>query len=62
MSVDPHAVSTARFREEIHEAIGIFESLGDKRAQARAWLLLAWTEWMPCRYAEVFSRLPDPGA
>jgi class 3 adenylate cyclase/tetratricopeptide (TPR) repeat protein len=52
MSVDPHAVITARFREEIQEAIGIFESLGDDRAQARAWLQLADTHWMPCRYGE----------
>ena len=57
MSVDPRAVSTSRFREEIHEAIGIFESLGDERAQAQAWLLLAWTEWMPCRYAEALADL-----
>ena len=57
MSVDPRAVRTSRFREEIHEAIGIFESLGDTRAQARAWLLLAWTEWMPCRYAEAIGCL-----
>jgi class 3 adenylate cyclase/tetratricopeptide (TPR) repeat protein len=55
LSVDPHAVSTSRFREEIHEAIGIFESLGDEPAQARAWLQLAWTEWMPCRYAEALA-------
>ena len=52
MSVEPHAVITARFREEIQEAIGIFESLGDERAQARAWLQLAGTDWMPCRYGE----------
>ena len=52
MSVDPHAVITAHFRKEIQEAIGIFESLGDERAQARAWLQLAGTDWMPCRYGE----------
>jgi class 3 adenylate cyclase/tetratricopeptide (TPR) repeat protein len=56
-SVEPHAVITSRFREEIHEAIGIFESLGDERAQARAWLQLAWTEWMPCRYGEAIACL-----
>jgi tetratricopeptide (TPR) repeat protein len=50
MLVDPHAVSTARFRDELREAIGVFESLGDERAQARAWMELALTEWMPCRY------------
>ena len=57
MSVDPHAVVTARFREEIQEALGIFESLGDERAQARAWVQLAETEWMPCRYGEAISCL-----
>ena len=57
MSVDPHAVVTARFREEIQEALGIFESLGDERAQARAWAQLAETEWMPCRYGEAISCL-----
>ena len=57
MSVDPHAVVTAHFREEIQEAIGIFESLGDERAQARAWLRLAETEWMPCRYGESLAWL-----
>jgi len=57
MSVDPHAVVTAHFREEIQEAIGIFESLGDERAQARAWLQLAETEWMPCRYGEALAWL-----
>jgi len=57
MSVDPHAVVTARFREEIQEALGIFESLGDERAQARGWAQLAETEWMPCRYGEAISCL-----
>jgi class 3 adenylate cyclase/tetratricopeptide (TPR) repeat protein len=57
MSVDPHAVITSRFREEIQEAIGVFESLGDERAQARAWLQLAETSWMPCRYAEAIAGL-----
>jgi tetratricopeptide (TPR) repeat protein len=57
MSVDPHAVVTARFREEIQEALRIFESLGDERAQARAWEQLAETEWMPCRYGEAISCL-----
>ena len=52
MSVDPRAVITVRFREEIQEAISIFESLGDERAQAMAWLQLAGTDWMPCRYGE----------
>jgi class 3 adenylate cyclase/tetratricopeptide (TPR) repeat protein len=56
-SVEPHAVVTARFREEIHEAIGVLESLGDERAQARAWLRLAGTEWMPCRYGEAIACL-----
>ena len=57
MSVDPHAVTTARFREEIQEAIGIFESLGDERAQARAWVKLAEAEWMPCRFGEAIACL-----
>jgi class 3 adenylate cyclase/tetratricopeptide (TPR) repeat protein len=57
MSVDPHAVITSRFREEIQEAIGIFESLGDERAQARAWFQLAETDWMPCRYGDAIACL-----
>jgi class 3 adenylate cyclase/tetratricopeptide (TPR) repeat protein len=57
MSVEPHTVITAQFREEIHEAIGVLESLGDDRARARAWLQLAWTEWMPCRYGEAIACL-----
>jgi predicted ATPase/class 3 adenylate cyclase len=57
MSVDPHAIVTARFREEVEEAIGIFKSLGDERAQARAWMQLAETEWMPCRYGAAIECL-----
>ena len=57
MLVDPHAVSTARFREELREAIGVFESLGDERAQARAWMELAQTEWMHCRYGAAIPLL-----
>jgi class 3 adenylate cyclase/tetratricopeptide (TPR) repeat protein len=56
-SVDPHAVNTSRFREEIQEAIGIFESLGDERAQAQAWFELAETDWMPCRYGDAIACL-----
>jgi tetratricopeptide (TPR) repeat protein len=50
-------VSTSRFREEIQEAIGIFESLGDERAQAQAWFELAETDWMPCRYGDAIACL-----
>ncbi len=57
MLVDPHAVSTARFRDELREAIGVFESLGDERAQARAWMELAQTEWMHCRYGAAIPLL-----
>jgi tetratricopeptide (TPR) repeat protein len=55
--VDPHAVSTARFRDEIREAIGVFESLDDEASQARAWFELAQTEWMPCRYRAAIEDL-----
>jgi tetratricopeptide (TPR) repeat protein len=57
MLVDPHAVSTARFRDELREAIGVFESLGDERAQARAWMELAQTEWMHCCYGAAIPLL-----
>jgi tetratricopeptide (TPR) repeat protein len=57
MSVEPHAVITARVREEIHEAIAVLESLGDERAQARAWVTLSWIEWLPCRYGEAIACL-----
>jgi class 3 adenylate cyclase/tetratricopeptide (TPR) repeat protein len=57
MLVDPHAVSTTRFRDELREAIGVFESLSDERAQARAWMELAQTEWMPCRYGSAIRWL-----
>ena len=35
----------------------VFESLGDERAQARAWMELAQTEWMHCRYGAAIPLL-----
>ena len=61
MSVDPHAVITSRFREEIQEAIGIFESLGDERAQARAWRAVG-RDRLDALSVRRCDRLPDPCA
>jgi tetratricopeptide (TPR) repeat protein len=50
MMLEPHAITTAQVRDEIHRAIERFGELGDDDGLAIAWLSLGSTEWMPCRY------------
>ena len=48
--VDPHSISTAVLVDELHTAIRTFEELGDEAGLASAWQLLAFSEFMPCRF------------
>jgi class 3 adenylate cyclase/tetratricopeptide (TPR) repeat protein len=47
---DPHSLTTDAFREELEEAIRVFEELGDETGLATAWRELAFLEFMPCLY------------
>jgi tetratricopeptide (TPR) repeat protein len=50
MEVEPHAVSTDAFREELESAARDFERDGDDAALAMVWSELAHIEWIPCRF------------
>jgi class 3 adenylate cyclase/tetratricopeptide (TPR) repeat protein len=50
MLMDPHGKPTDEVREELAEALEVFEGLGDERGLATAWSALADIEWMPCRF------------
>jgi tetratricopeptide (TPR) repeat protein len=50
MLADPHGTPTGRVRAELEEAVHVFEELGDEAGLALAWVLLAETEFMPCRF------------
>jgi tetratricopeptide (TPR) repeat protein len=47
---DPLGKSTEEIREELDQAVRVFEAIGDDAALATAWILLAAVEWMPCRF------------
>jgi tetratricopeptide (TPR) repeat protein len=50
MLMDPHGKPTEEVRQELAEALEVFEALGDERGLATAWSALADIEWMPCRF------------
>lgn len=58
MIVDPFSRSTEEFREELGEAIRVFEEVGDEAGLATAWTKLAFLEFSPCRndHAELAAR------
>ena len=49
-NIDPHSLSTEAFREELEEAIRVFDELGDETGLATACRSLAFLEFMPCRF------------
>ena len=47
---DPHEKSSEAIRQELNEAVRVFDRLGDEAALAIAWTALCDIEWGPCMF------------